>query len=110
MNEYGWKAILVDSPDNPFDEYVRLVIAQRTYGCTSYLTESGLLKTVLEGVKMPDDAGIRLPRAALHPIIRAFSEWQGRANDAKTEVAVLRDWLIVERARVDDVLAFARGK
>jgi len=55
-----------------------------------------------------DDLGILLPAEAVEAIALAIDEWQGHTSHADTEARVLREWLTIERNRVDDVLAERR--
>ena len=83
---------------------VRLMVRQRQGNHTDYLCTDGTWKTAEDGTSI-EGAGIPLPRAAVEAIRKAISEWQGKAADAATESAVLREWLAVERGRVDLVLS-----
>jgi hypothetical protein len=48
--------------------------------------------------------GLLLPAEAVEAIARAVQEFQGHTSHADTEARVLREWLTVERARVDRAL------
>ena len=48
-----------------------------------------------------EGAGIVLPAGAIEEIAKAIAEHQGHTSHADTEARVLREWLAVERGRVD---------
>ena len=51
-----------------------------------------------------ESEGITLPVGAIDALLSAIEEWQGHKNHGDTEARVLREWLAVERARVDATL------
>ena len=50
------------------------------------------------------DPGIILPAETVEAIAQAIERYQGHASHADTETRVLREWLAVERGRVDKAL------
>jgi len=102
-----YRAYIVEDPMmDPFLRAVRLMVVEDGVpGVTagSVLTEDGTWRVPVEGTAM-HDAGIILPREALPAIEDAVERWQGKANHGATEAAVLREWLAVERGRVDKAL------
>jgi hypothetical protein len=44
-----------------------------------------------------------VPREAMEALVEAIDAWRGQPSHAKTEAAVLREWLEYERGRVDKV-------
>jgi hypothetical protein len=48
-------------------------------------------------------AGLVLPAEAMDALIDAIDRYRGAPSHAKTEAAVLREWLAAEQARVDKV-------
>jgi len=69
----------------------------------SYLMEDGTWQAFDEGTAT-EGTGIALPRGAIEAIAVAIQNWQGHASHADTEAKVLREWLAVERERVDRTL------
>jgi hypothetical protein len=83
---------------------VRLKVAVgRGYGRVSFLNSDGTWTEHDEGTA-PADMGIELPAGAIEAIAAAIEEYQGHASHADTEARVLREWLVVERGRVDRTL------
>jgi hypothetical protein len=84
---------------------VRLQIGRpRSNGTAEWLTQNGLWQVVDEGVRLDEGFGIVLPRGSVEAIAVAIQNWQGHASHADTEAKVLREWLAVERDRVDRIL------
>jgi hypothetical protein len=84
---------------------VRLVVMSAD---GAVLMGDGTWHVLAEGEATGDDAGLPLPREAIDAILTAIEQWQGRANHGATEARVLREWLGVERARVDKTLGIGR--
>jgi hypothetical protein len=49
------------------------------------------------------DPTLSIPAEAMEALVAAIDRWQGQPSHAKTEAAVLREWLAKEQARVDKV-------
>lgn len=81
---------------------VRLAI--RDDDRNAYLLADGTWVAAPEGAAVPE-MGVILPRASVEAIAIAVAEWQGHTSHADTEARVLREWLAVEQARVERVLA-----
>ena len=71
------------------------------------LIEDGTWQAVPEGA-IAQHAGLPLPAGSLVPIAEALARQLGNALPSQAEVAVLREVLAKEQARVDDVLARGR--
>jgi hypothetical protein len=81
---------------------VRLLLWRREgLNAVSYLCEDGNWLTGVDGDVLDERAGLILPAEAVEAIAAAIQEFQGHASHADTEARVLREWLVVERARVD---------
>lgn len=91
---------------NPFGGNARLLVwEQRPFAQTiSYLNEKGVWVEIPEAHEAKD-AGILLPAASIEAIAVAIQQYQGHVSHADTEARVLREWLSVERGRVDRVLS-----
>jgi hypothetical protein len=105
----SWKAHIVDDPmTDPLATTVRLVLVKRdVYGTGhySYVTDTTLrMETVEEGARPEGEHGILLFPEMVPAILEGIRHWQGKENHAATEVAVLREWLAAEKARVDRAL------
>lgn len=68
------------------------------------LLEDGTWTVVDDAAVIPDTAGIVLPREALQAIGLAILEHLGDRIPSQAEVRVLREWLGIERHRVDVLL------
>jgi len=97
----GYRARIFDGPAMFDQNRARLVI---TDGRGGFISAPDLyIKTVAEGEMVPDDVGIVLPVPAMEAIYEAIRDWRGDRS-AETEARVLREWLAVERQRVDKAL------
>ena len=97
------EARFVVEPMNWARGTVRLLVRDAHGSRESYLMENGLWTEADEGTS-PADMGLLLPAEAVEAIARAAQEFQGHTSHADTEARVLREWLVVERARVDRAL------
>ncbi len=97
----GYKARVLDDPTFFIRDRVRLAVVDVDQG--AYLMPDGTWTVVGEGAQ-PDGIGLGLPRAAIEAIELAIAEWQGHTSHTDTEIRVLREWLAVERGRVDGAL------
>lgn len=91
-----------------YDTFARNVVslAVRDNDKQAFLMPDGTWFRPEEGVAV-DRMGIELPAGAIEAIAIAVQEWQGHASHADTEARVLREWLAVERERVDRALVSA---
>lgn len=84
--------------------YARLYVAQeRPDGTLDMLLEDGTMQNAPADVHV-ERAGIQLPYPALEAIFEALQKWKGLQSHQATEAKVLREWLEVERLRVDGYL------
>jgi hypothetical protein len=58
---------------------------------------------------IPDTEGLLIPDLAVPAIFDAFAAYQGLATHQATEAKILREWLEVERGRVDRWLGTIPG-
>lgn len=100
----GYEARLLDDTDGWTRNTVRLAIRRGVGDRTEFLNPDSTWSSVQEGMLGPSPMGIELPRAAVEAIATAIAEWQGHTSHADTEARVLREWLSVERDRVDRAL------
>ena len=82
---------------------VTLMVRQRMGTMWAYLLPDGTWRETEDGTSLAE-IGITLPADAIEAIARAIQDFQGHASHADTEARVLREWLTVERARVDAAL------
>lgn len=88
----------------------RLVIGRHSpwNRSTDVLMSDGTWETVPEMQKFPETetrtVGIELPMDCVKAIVEAVKEFAGPGLDSSTEVKILREWLTVEKARVEDIL------
>jgi hypothetical protein len=68
------------------------------------LNPDGTWLPVEEGTH-PGPPSFTLPRDVMEAFVEAVDAYKGQPSHAKTEASVLREWLEVERARVDKVLS-----
>jgi hypothetical protein len=76
-----------------------LVIDRDTH---TMLSPDGTWVGVNEGVAL-DKPTLLLPAEVMEPLIDAIDAYRGAPSHAKTEAAVLREWLAKEQSRVDEV-------
>lgn len=72
-------------------------------GRFEYLLEDGTMLAIGGEEAAPPNAGLLLPYPAIDAIYEAVEVWKGLQSHAATETKVLREWLEVERGRVDDL-------
>ena len=104
----GYRALLFRDPDSfslgPLGDTVRLYVVRNSVGRVEYLCEDGTWVSSVGGTR-DEKAGIVLPAEAVEAIAKGIEQFQGHASHADTEARVLREWLAVEKARVDAALA-----
>ncbi len=80
-----------------------------TAGIVEALLEDGSWMVVdAVATTPPTDAGISLPVDTLEAVAAALAEYLGHHLPSAGEIAVLREWLTVERGRVDRTLEGGR--
>jgi hypothetical protein len=99
-----YEARIFDEPVMWIQNTVRLAIRRAAGRYDEYLLPDGNWQSVEDGLLAPDPMGIVLPRASIEAVAVAVQEWQGHTSHADTEAKVLREWLAVERERVDKAL------
>lgn len=99
----GFEARVVQGPDLFARNRVTLLI--RDGDQRAFLMGDGTWVSVAEDVAAPADMGLILPAGSIEAIALAVAEYQGHTSHADTEARVLREWLAVERARVDGALS-----
>ena len=107
MND-GYRATILDDARgflDPLGHTVLLAVQRRNGSRVEYLRSDGNWQSIADGTLRDDDYGLRIPAEAIEAIAVAIQEFQGHTSHADTEASVLREWLTVERARVDAVLA-----
>lgn len=65
------------------------------------LSKDGTWSDVTEG--MIAEPTLSLPAEAMDALVEAIDRFRGAPSHAKTEAAVLREWLAKEQSRVDEV-------
>lgn len=103
MSDY--EARLLDDASSWGRNTVRIAVRRRVGNRIEFMMADGLWVSVDDGVLAPPDMGIEIPRAAIEAIAVGIQEWQGHTSHADTEARVLREWLAVERERVDRALS-----
>lgn len=83
---------------------VRLHMLDRGLSEARYLADDGSWRLPAEGHRA-SNAGLVLPYEAVEAIGEAVETFLGHASHAATEARVLREWLAVERERVERMLA-----
>jgi len=101
VSEY--RAHVIDDARGWDMNVVRLLLWRRRGLDYEAVMPDGTWQVVTEGSYI-DGEGIVIPRDSIESIVQAIEEWQGHTSHAETEARVLREWLAVERARVDRVL------
>lgn len=70
-------------------------------GKAKVMAQDGTWSDVTEG--MVATPTLTLPAEAMDALVEAIDRWRGAPSHAKTEAAVLREWLAKEQSRVDEV-------
>lgn len=84
---------------------VRVLLFQDAgIGHVDCLMANGTWERVPEGAEPAGEMGVTIPAAALPQIHDAIAAHLGNSVPTKAEVSVLREWLAVERGRVDKTL------
>lgn len=100
--------VTILGPDiaDPLSGEGRLLVMNRH--TRAVLMRDGSWEPVVEGTAIPENAGYRFPLGALGQLGQAIEQYLGGATHARTEVAVLREWLAHEIARAAVVDQFVR--
>ena len=99
----GIEARIISESMNLATNTVRLLLRDPHGNRAAYLMPDGKWQEADEATS-PEGMGLLLPAEAVEAIARAVQEFQGHTSHADTEARVLREWLTVERARVDRAL------
>lgn len=106
MSQY--RAYLAQDWENdPLARSARLYLVRVDYpGATTaaYITRAGNWVQAKEGERPTEDIGLVLPVESIIPIHDAIESHLGLALHSATESKVLREWLEVEKHRVDLML------
>lgn len=98
----GWIAAI--SIDDVLRRQARLHLAnERSDGQVEFLMSDGTFETH-PGEQLVEGSGLWLPSASLVAVYDALAEWRGLQTHQATEAKVLREWLGVERERVDALI------
>jgi hypothetical protein len=87
------------SHNDPLSQRVDIWIANDD----EVMLPGGLFVKVAEGTALQQPT-LSIPAEAMESLVEAIGRWQGQPSHAKTEAAVLREWLGIERDRVDRLL------
>ena len=107
MSDYFYKVYITEQgfPQDPFMPTVDIFVVERDFpGAPSRILGADGVLRPLEGDVAPSEPTLRLPAGALEALMAAVDRMKGAPSHARTESAVLREWLAVERARVDEAL------
>lgn len=100
----GWLVHIQESPYDWRGSTVRvLIFREGAHGRYELLNRDGTATVVEPGTAPTDDAGFEIPRGALAAIGEACNRFMGELPST-AEVRVLREWLTVEKGRVDSLL------
>jgi hypothetical protein len=100
----GYRVSIVPPGGQHFDplaQSVSIIVINYDNG-TSMLSPDGTWVPLTEGVSTGKPT-IALPAEAMDALIEAVDRYRGAPSHAKTEAAVLREWLAKEQSRVDEV-------
>jgi hypothetical protein len=97
----GFSARVLTGPHLFVRDQVTVAIRDDRLG--EYLMRDGSWQVLPEG-ESSEDIGILIPAGAIEALAVAVAEYQGHTSHADTEARVLREWLAVERARVEKAL------
>src|SRR6185369_14012629 len=97
------RARLIDDPELWQRDRVRLIVWDDVgFDQRRYLMADGTWSVSEDPTAAKP--GWVVPREAIEGLAQAIQSWQGHAGHADTEARVLREWLEVERGRVDQTL------
>lgn len=100
-----FEAIIVEDLEEVHRQTVRLVVVQREGPAAALLMGDGTWYRSPEATALPPEKpGLVLPRAAVETVRHAIETWQGAAGSPATEARILREWLELERSRVDRLI------
>jgi hypothetical protein len=85
---------------DPLAQSVSIIVIDRD--TQTMLGPDGTWSPLSEAVAI-DRPTLALPAEAMDALIEAIDRYQGAPSHAKTEAAVLREWLAKEQSRVDEV-------
>ena len=105
----GYNAFIRDTANGWARNTVHVLVG-RPYsnGGFELVNNDGTATAYEAGAAIPEGAGWEIPRGAVYALAEAIQRWQGDANQAATEVRVLREVLDHERMRVDSILSSGR--
>lgn len=89
---------------DPLAQSVSIIVIDRD--AHTMLSPDGTWVALTEGAAM-DRPTVALPIEAMEAFVEAVDAYRGQPSHAKTEAAVLREWLAVERGRVDRMVDLA---
>lgn len=92
---------------DPLNQEATLFITRDLFGPGSrreVMKRDGTWTNVIEGAEPGDDIGYKFPAESIEAVQQAINQYLGKASHHETEVAILREWLMTERSRVEDFL------
>lgn len=95
----SYEARIIEGPHLFVRNLVTLVVRDGD----RFLKSDGTWEYAEEGA-VPEGIGVAFPPGAVEAIAVAIQEWQGHVSHADTEAKVLREWLAVERDRVERIM------
>jgi len=87
-----------------YKDSFKLHVYRRWGSNVDIIQGDGTWVTVGEMQVAPENSGIEFPMYLLDEIFEAFMQYKGLKTHDPTEVKVLREWLTVEKARVEDMI------
>ena len=98
-----WKVYILDV--DHLRRYVRVYVGRQIGDRDQYVTPLGAIKEVSPEVQPDEELGWNIPVAVLQPLHAALTEHLGKSLPSVGEMSVLKEWLAVERGRVDKFLS-----
>lgn len=108
-NQFGWVCHIESDRRYGYDRF-RLVVMKRNYDShsTDVLMSDGTWETVPEMEMFPETpertVGLTFPADTINAFVDAVKEFKGDSLDTATEVKVLKEWLTIERTRVENLI------
>lgn len=99
----GWQVYILDV--DKLRRYVRVYVGRSIGERDQYVTPLGQIQEVSPDVQPNEELGWHLPVAVLQPLHAALTEHLGKSLPSAGEMSTLREWLAVERGRVDKFLS-----
>lgn len=101
--QVGEYRVAIISEQDPLAMGTDIYVYRRGVSDIEVLQQDGQWLPQAEGTRLQQPS-LRLPSGAIEALIDAVDRYRGAPSHARTEAAVLREWLKVEQGRVDAMI------